>query len=170
MWVPLLSEPLILGIDPGSSVTGWALLYKGGSVKDFGTIRLPAKERLSKRRAILFEAVSHLIDAHAPVSVAVERPFVDKNPRSALTLGMAFGVIVLAATLKGVSVYQYPPALPKRAVGAGGRASKEQVQKMVQITLGLPQLPTPQDAADALAIAVCHLHSMANPTHTGEEM
>lgn len=165
-----MAERKVLGVDPGSSTTGWAVVSKGYRPIDYGCIRPPKGERLSRRRALIFEGINYLIDLHRPDWVAVERPFVDRNPQSALKLGMAFGVVVLAATLREIPVYQYPPSLPKRAVGAGGRGSKEQVQKMVQITLGLPQLPTPQDAADALAIAICHLNLIDSPIQQGEEM
>ena len=155
-------KQLVLGIDPGTRVTGYGLVERSGcslSTLDFGCIRPPAKEALSKRYEAIFHGVTQLIENHSPSVLVVETQFVQKNAQSALKLGMARGVTILAATLKDIPVYEYAPTKAKLAVVGNGRASKEQVQAMVQRLLNLKALPQPEDAADALALAICHLHS-----------
>lgn len=151
---------LILGIDPGLRVTGYGLIAQSGDAieaVDFGCFvgnpRLPLSERL----AALFGSLQDVIARHAPSEVAIEQPFVGANVHSALAIGEARALAVLAAGLAGLPVHQYSPAEVKRAVTGYGRGPKEQVQEMVRLQLGLRDPPEPFDAADALAVALCHL-------------
>lgn len=158
------NEPLIiLGIDPGTLVTGYGLIsvnHNCYTLIDFGCIRPPAKLKLSERYHIIASGVSQIIERHRPSALSVETQFVAKNVQSTLKLGMACGVVIVTAKQKGVSVYQYSPSTAKKAVVGRGGASKAQVQAQVQLLLGLKCLPEPADAADALALAICHAHTI----------
>lgn len=154
---------IILGIDPGTRVTGYGLLLVKGremTVIDFGAICPPPKAPLSKRYHILFDALEELIATHRPDAVSVETQFFHKNVMSAMKLGMARAMVLLAAERAGVSLFEYAPRKAKQAVVGNGAASKEQVQRMLQMLLHLSEVPTPEDAADALALALCHAHSI----------
>lgn len=154
---------IILGVDPGTRVTGYALIsvvdnkYK---VIDFGCIRPPPTLDLPKRYLIIFNAMESLIKKYHPRFLAVETQFVGRNPQSAIKLGMARGSIILAAEKNGVTVHEYSPRKAKLSIAGNGSASKFQVQRRVQMLLSLSQMPEPEDAADALAIAVCHAHTL----------
>jgi len=153
----------IFGIDPGSVRTGWGCVESDGSrhhLVSCGAIatspRLPFPDRLL---IIHSELRGHIERCH-PDCVAIEAVFYATNARSALQLGHARGVALLAATEAGLTVAEYAPAEVKRAVVGYGRAEKLQVQQMVQLLLGIQQLPGPYDVSDALAVAICHVHSM----------
>lgn len=160
----------ILGVDPGSVVTGYGIISSAMEPIDYGCIRPPKGEKLSLRRRIIFEGIEHLIETYRPDAMAVESQYVRDNPRTAITLGMVTGIVILAASRYDIPIYQYPPSRPKKAVGAGGQATKEQVGEMVRRLLGLRKPPSPPDAADALAIAICHLHASHHPLGLGEEV
>lgn len=150
---------VILGIDPGTVATGYAFLeVRGGSVKplDFGVIR-PKKGPLSSRQLTLFESIEKLLSERPATSVAVENQFVHKNPRGALTLGMARGLVLLAAARRQIPVFQYAPSKVKLTATGSGRASKDQVVQMIKMRLNL-SCTLPEDAADACAVALCHIH------------
>lgn len=153
----------ILGIDPGTAITGYGVIaylpHKTEPI-DYGCIRPPQTFSLHERYLILYEALEALIEKHKPRHISIESQFVYKNAQSALKLGMAKGMAILAATKKHIPIYEYAPKQAKLAVVGRGSATKEQVQKMLQILLHLPGLPTPEDAADALALAICHAHHM----------
>ncbi len=154
---------IILGVDPGTSITGYGIIrytHHSQQAIDFGCIRPPAKHPLSYRYLIIFEGLCRLMDQYKPNAVAIETQFVSKNPQSAIKLGMARGMAVLAAAQRNISIYEYPPKRAKQAVVGQGSASKQQVQKMMQLLLNLQVLPEPEDAADALALAVCHGQSL----------
>ncbi len=153
----------IFGIDPGSDRTGYGCVEAAGSRQRLvisGAIRTPAGPFPEKLLAI-HTALAALIRECRPDCVAIENLFYSTNARSALKLGHARGVAVLAAVEAGLPVVEYTPAEIKRAVVGYGRAEKHQVQQMVKLLLGLPALPTPHDAADALAVAICHLNAAA---------
>ncbi len=157
---------IILGIDPGTRAMGYGLIdcrSKAPITLDFGAICPPATLALHERYVILYDAVKSLIAQYHPTSLAIERQFISpkSNIDSIRKLGMATGVAVLAAAHGGLSCHEYAPSSAKLAIVGNGKASKEQVQKMIQLVLRLPQPPTPCDAADALAIAICHLHHHA---------
>ena len=150
--------PLILGIDPGSLKTGYALLAQHGRKLDVvksGTIRLKASLDLALRLGRLADEIDAILDADRPDSVAVEDIFFHRNARSALALGQARGVILAAAGRRDLPVAAYPPATVKQAVCGHGRADKGQIQRMTQVMLSLDGLPQ-EDEADAMAVAICH--------------
>lgn len=150
---------IIIGIDPGTVVTGYGIILVEGSsyqALDYGCIRPPAKLDLFDRYLILFESLDALLLQHGPAVLVVETQYVRHNVQSAIKLGMARGMAILAARRKGIPVFEYAPTQAKRAVVGNGRASKYQVQGMVQALLHLPEPPQPEDAADALALALCH--------------
>lgn len=150
-------KEIILGIDPGTIITGYGVISVNPHISplDFGCIRPPAKLILEQRYKIIFEGIEALIEKHSPTAIAVESQFVLKNVQSAIKLGMAKGMVYLAAARKNIPVFEYAPKKAKQAIVGTGNASKFQVQKMIQNLLRLPNIPEPEDAADALALAIC---------------
>lgn len=156
-------ETVIIGIDPGTCITGYGVIRHLGAkheALDFGCIRPPAKKELHQKYLIIFESIELLLDKYKPDALAVETQFVYKNVQSAIKLGMARGMAVLAATKRNIPIFEYAPKKAKLAVVGHGSASKEQVQRMIQLLLNLSSLPQPEDAADALALAICHCHTL----------
>jgi crossover junction endodeoxyribonuclease RuvC len=153
---------LVLGIDPGTAITGYGLVEQHDELElvACGTITTPAGLPLPERLLTIHRQLSELIQTYHPEAVAVEELFFSKNVRTAMSVGHARGVILLAAAQAGLPIHQYKPSEVKLAVAGYGAASKEQMQEMVRLLLDLESAPTPDDAADAVAIAVCHLHSM----------
>ena len=152
----------IFGIDPGSVRTGYGCVETDGRRHRLiacGAITMAAGDSFPTRLAQIHRELALLLAAHQPDCVAVENLFHATNARSALKLGHARGVAILAAVEAGCEVVEYTPAEIKRAVVGYGRAEKHQVQQMIKLLLGLPKAPSPHDAADALAVAICHLHS-----------
>ena len=153
----------IFGIDPGSERTGYGCVETDGRVARLvlcGAITAIPSDSFPQRLARIHHELRRLLNSCAPDCVAIEALFHAANVRSALKLGHARGVAVLAAVQSGCPVAEYTPAEIKRAVVGYGRAEKLQVQQMIKLLLGLAQPPSPHDAADALAVAICHLHSM----------
>lgn len=151
---------LILGIDPGSRKTGFGIIRTRGSRHDYvasGVIRLPLTA-LPDRLQIIFASISEIIESHGPHEVAVEEVFLAKNPGSALKLGQARGAAIVACVNRQLPVAEYTARQIKQAVVGTGAANKEQVQHMVKTLLRLPVAPQ-EDAADALAAALCHAHT-----------
>lgn len=154
----------ILGLDPGSRATGYGLVEKNGPVLQFvgcGVIRATAGRPLPDRLMEIHDGVSEVIAKHEPAIAAIEDVFVSINPGSALKLGHARGVIILAAMRHGLAVHEYSPRVVKQAVAGYGQASKPQVQQMVRALLNLSACPS-QDAADALAVALCYANHSDN--------
>lgn len=152
---------IILGIDPGSRITGYGFLKKQGSKLihiDNGAIFAPAKQPLEIRLKKIFEDLNQLIGKYQPDVAAIENIFHAKNVNSALKLGHARGVALLASAMHHLPLSEYTPLQVKQAVVGYGRASKDQVQQMVKMLLGLPQ-PAEENASDALAVGICHGHS-----------
>ena len=148
----------ILGIDPGSRATGYGVIDKAGNNISFvtcGVIRTDSKKNFPARLKEIFDGISEVIDKYQPQQVGIEDIFTAINPRSALKLGHARGVLILAAMQQGLPVGEYTPTVVKQAVTGYGQAPKEQVQQMVRILLQLNASPS-HDAADALAVAICH--------------
>lgn len=149
-----------MGIDPGTQLTGYGIIAlnekREFSAIDYGCIRPPKDLPLSVRYKIIFNSIEALLERFSPQAVAVETQYLQRNPQSALKLGMARGMAVLAAALREIPIFEYAPARAKQAVVGNGRASKMQVQAMIQMLLSLPKPPHPEDAADALALAICH--------------
>lgn len=157
----MIEEVVILGVDPGTHVTGYGLIRieAGRHIPvDYGCIRPPTKLKLTDRYLIIHNCIETLIDKYKPTVVVVETQYVNRNVQSALKLGMARGTVMVAAKRKGLPVFEYAPSKAKRAVVGNGAASKCQVKGMIQKLLDLGKLP-PEDAADALALAICHAHA-----------
>ncbi len=151
--------PRILGIDPGSRITGFGVIDAEGSHAAYiasGCVRVEGNT-LAERLQIIFDGVSNIVSTHRPDEMAVEQVFVNRNAASALKLGQARGVAVVAGVQASLPVFEYTPAQVKQAITGKGNAAKEQMQHMVRLLLSLPSAP-PADAADALAIALCHGH------------
>jgi crossover junction endodeoxyribonuclease RuvC len=150
---------VILGVDPGSNVTGYGLIRSDGRqdiLIESGIIELPPKALLPERLKEIFEGLLAVIKKGEPDYFAIEQTFYSKNARSALVMGQARGVAILAAAKSNLSIGEYSPKEVKSAVAGTGSASKIQVQYMVQKLLKLREPPVPLDAADALAVALCH--------------
>jgi crossover junction endodeoxyribonuclease RuvC len=159
----------ILGVDPGSRVTGYGVIACQGPEIGFiacGTIRMQRESDFSQRLFMIFEGLSKVIEEHRPEAAAVEDLFVAHNPRSALKLGQARGAAVVAIRQKMIPVFDYTPRKVKQAVAGYGQAEKSQVQEMVRVLLELSAIPT-SDAADALAVAICHSNHLYTNPFTG---
>ena len=153
---------VVLGIDPGIAITGYGIVrFDDQSLESvaFGTITTAAGLSLPVRLERLHGELEALIRVHHPTQSAVEELFFAKNARTALSVGHARGVVLLALMQAGLSIHEYTPLQVKQAITGYGRATKEQMQQMVRLLLGLPSIPQPDDAADALAVAICHAHS-----------
>ncbi len=152
---------VILGIDPGTATTGFGLIRVVGNkfkAVQYGVITTEAHMPMEKRLLKLHHELSNLIDTYKPDHVAVEELFFNRNITTGITVGQARGVILLACAEKEIAVYEYTPLEVKQALVGYGRADKNQIQQMVKRFLGLTALPKPDDAADGLAIAICHAH------------
>lgn len=155
------SAATILGIDPGGEVTGFGVICRESNTTRMvasGASRARKGESLAEKLCRIFSFVQEIIEKYRPEALAVEDIFYGRNVQSLKSICQVRGVIILAGALAGVSIYEYSPREVKKAVVGRGDASKEQVQKMIQALLGLESLPKPHDAADALAIALCHSH------------
>src|SRR6266700_3279382 len=161
----------VLGIDCGTECTGYGVVELDDRDKlscvCFGAVRLSTRDPLPRRLSTVFDRLSNLIEQHRPDRVAIEDVFYALNVKSALKLGQVRGVAMLAASSHKIEVAEYSPLTIKSAVVGYGRAEKEQVQLMVSRLLCLEQVPQPADAADALAIAICDLHSWATLSRQG---
>ncbi|NLI14154.1 crossover junction endodeoxyribonuclease RuvC [Pelotomaculum propionicicum] len=152
---------LIMGVDPGTAITGFGLVKYNGSrftLVDCGCIRTSPDTPLSGRLHFLYRELVDIISRHNPEQFAVEELFFNKNAKTALAVGHARGVAMLAAASSGLPVFEYTPLQVKQSVAGFGRAEKTQVQFMVKTILALPAVPAPDDVADALAVAICHGH------------
>ena len=153
---------LVLGIDPGTAITGYGLVSEEKSQAvaiAYGAITTPSDLPLPDRLKLLQRDLAAVIEQQRPDQAAVEQLFFNKNVRTALAVGHARGVVLLTLAQASVPIYEYTPLAVKLAVTGNGRADKAQVQQMVTLLLNLSKVPKPDDVADALAIAICHLHS-----------
>jgi crossover junction endodeoxyribonuclease RuvC len=153
---------LVLGIDPGTAITGYGLVTERGAdavAVAHGAITTPSGMPLPDRLMAIQRELSALIEQYHPDHAAVEELFFNKNVRTALAVGHARGVVLLTLAQANVRIFEYTPLEVKQAVTGSGRADKRQMQQMVALLLNLDKIPKPDDAADALAVAVCHLHS-----------
>ncbi len=154
---------VILGIDPGSIVTGYGVVERRDGVLRHlvhGVIRTTSKQPLWTRLGIIHSGITEVLDTYQPDALSLERCFVNRNVQSALKLGHARGAVMVAAVSRGVDVAEYTPGQVKQAVTGNGRAEKAQVQEMVRVILSL-QTTAPEDASDALAAAICHLNGQS---------
>jgi crossover junction endodeoxyribonuclease RuvC len=151
---------IVLGVDPGAATTGYGVVARGGdgavSLLECGVIRTDAATPLPVRLRQIYDGLGEVLGRHAADVMAVEGVFFGKNARTTVILGHARGAVLLAATLRELPVHEYSPAEVKSAVAGTGRATKEQVQFMVQKLLRLRAAPSPADAADGVAVALCH--------------
>ncbi|MDX9953293.1 MAG: crossover junction endodeoxyribonuclease RuvC [Anaerolineae bacterium] len=150
-----------LGIDPGTAITGYAIIEEDGAalrLVTLGAIETPAKTPMPQRLQTIYTMVSMLIHEHAPDAAAVEELFFSRNVTTAISVGQARGVVLLALAEAGLPTAEYTPLQVKQAVTGYGNAGKRQVQEMVKVLLNLTEIPRPDDAADAAAVAICHLH------------
>jgi crossover junction endodeoxyribonuclease RuvC len=151
----------VLGIDPGSETLGWGVVEGVGSkyvLVDFGTVKSNPKHAFSKRLLNIYDGVAKVLEKHSPDVLSVEDTFYAVNAQVALKLGQVRGTMLLIAEQMGLEIAEYAPRLVKSTVVGYGNADKNQVGQMVKILLNLKAVPTPHDAADALAIAICHFH------------
>ena len=152
----------ILGVDPGYAIVGLGVIeYVGNKFKviDYDKITTSSKDDLPERLKILYNEMTAYIDKFKPDAIAVEELFFNNNAKTAINVGQGRGVVLLAAAMSNIPIFEYTPLQVKQAVVGYGRATKEQVQQMVKVLLNLEKIPKPDDVADALAIAVCHAHS-----------
>lgn len=153
----------ILGIDPGIAIVGVGIVDKLQNAYKpvyYDAVTTPAHTPLERRITDIFDKMTAIIDEYRPDAVSVEELFFNNNAKTAFAVGQARGVIVLAAARAGLPIYEYTPLQVKQALTGYGRADKRQIQQMMKIMLGLPEVPKPDDVADALAIAVCHGNSV----------
>ncbi len=153
---------VILGIDPGTAITGYGVIsHQGNHLKYIacGVIRTDSKLPTADRLIEIHRQLDEIIKAYHPDAAAVEELFFNRNVTTALTVGQARGVVLLTLATAGLPIAEYTPLQVKQAVVGYGRAEKNQIQEMVRMLLCLPEVPKPDDAADALAIAICHAHS-----------
>ena len=151
----------VLGLDPGLATTGWGLVEEESdqvTLVDFGIITTVAGHPLARRLQDLYRELTSLIALQKPDVAAVEELFFSRNARTAFTVGQARGVALLALADGGLAVHEYTPLQVKQAVVGYGQATKNQVQQMVRMLLGLSEIPRPDDAADAIAVAICYVH------------
>lgn len=149
----------IMGVDPGTAITGYGLIRYDGSrfsLVECGCVRTSPESPMSDRLNTLYRELTGIIRQYKPEQFAIEELFFNKNARTALAVGHARGVAMLAASSSGMPVFEYTPLQVKQAVTGFGRAAKTQVQYMVKTILALPAAPAPDDVADALAVAICH--------------
>ncbi len=155
---------ITLGIDPGTAITGYGIIKEEQDgcliVLEYGVIRTSADQPQADRLVHLYKKMKELILLHQPDMGAVEKLFFERNVRTALNVGQARGVALLAMAELGLKIGEYTPLEVKQAVAGYGGADKNQVQQMVKTILGLEAIPHPDDAADALAVAICHIHSV----------
>ena len=151
----------VLGIDPGSETLGWGVIDGVGSkyaLVDFGTVKSNTRQQFSKRLLNIYNGVAEVMAKHSPDVLSVEDTFYAVNVGVALKLGQVRGAMLLLAEQRGIDIFEYAPRLVKQTVVGYGNAEKHQVQEMVKVLLHMKTVPTPHDAADALAIAICHFH------------
>ncbi len=156
---------VIFGIDPGIATVGYGVIeYKANKFKmlEYGTVCTPAGLELAVRLEGIFDELSRLLKKHNPDAIAIEELFFNSNVKTAITVAQGRGVAVLAAQKSGKPVYEYTPLQVKQAITGYGRAEKKQVMEMVKMFLNMDKIPRPDDAADALAMAVCHAHSSSS--------
>jgi crossover junction endodeoxyribonuclease RuvC len=153
---------LVLGIDPGTAITGYGLVREEGAgltLVDYGVITTAAGQPLAERLQTIYQGLLDVAREHQPQDAAVEELFFSRNARTALSVGHARGVTLLALADAGLAIHEYKPLEIKQAITGYGGAGKQQVQEMVRLLLNLDHVPQPDDAADAVAVAVCHIHS-----------
>jgi crossover junction endodeoxyribonuclease RuvC len=152
----------VLGIDPGTAITGYAVVEEnqGGDLElvTLGVINTPAHTPLPSRLQMIYQGLNEIVNQYKPEASAVEQLFFSRNARTAMSVGHARGVTLLALVNAGLPIHEYTPMQIKQAVTGYGGAQKQQIQEMVRMLLNLSAIPKPDDAADAAAVAICYLH------------
>lgn len=154
---------LILGIDPGTAIMGYGLIEKKGQnlyPVAYSCWRTPSDLQMPDRLNILYQSIENVLQKYSPDVMAVEELFFNRNTTTALSVGQARGIVLLSAARRNIQVFEYTPLQVKQAVVGYGKADKKQIQYMVKALLALKEIPRPDDTADALAVAICHAHSM----------
>ncbi len=159
-----------IGIDPGTAILGYGIVEGDGDSRliEFGVIETPSGQPMPDRLVTLYNAITELLVQHEPDELAVEQLFFARNVTTAIAVGQARGVVLLAAAQRGIPVTEYSPSEIKNAIVGYGKADKRQVQEMVRILLALEMAPHPDDAADALAVALCHAQTRQFAAHLRE--
>jgi crossover junction endodeoxyribonuclease RuvC len=167
--MPATAPRVTIGFDPGTAILGYGVVQGDDDVTlvEYGVIETEAGREMPDRLVTLYDAVTRLIAEHDPDEVAVEQLFFARNVTTAIAVGQARGVVLLAAAQQGVPVAEYSPSEIKNAIVGYGKADKRQMQEMVRIMLGLEHVPHPDDAADALAVALCHAQTRQFTSHLG---
>lgn len=153
---------IIIGVDPGYAIVGIGVIeYNGNRFRplEYGAITTPAGMPTVDRLKKIYDEMSLLIDKYAPDAIAIEELFFNSNQKTAINVAQARGVILVSVTNRGVPIFEYTPLQVKQSVTGYGRADKQQIQQMVKTLLNLNVIPKPDDAADGLALAICHAHS-----------
>ena len=152
----------ILGIDPGYAIVGWGVIDTDGNKSKavaYGAVTTPAGHKMSARLRDIYDGVMQIIQEYKPDVISIEELFFNSNAKTAIMVGQARGVLILAAENSGLPIYEYTPLQVKQAIVGYGRADKNQVQQMVKVLLNLTAIPKPDDTADALGMALCHAHT-----------
>lgn len=160
----LSAHLIIIGIDPGTATAGYGVVHSSAGrlrALEYGTIRTKSGRALPHRLHAIYQEITELLDRYSPDVMAVEQLFFKRNVTSAFSVGQARGIFLLAAAQSGVNVAEYTPPEVKQSVTGDGGADKRQIAFMVRALLGLRETPRPDDAADALAVAICHAHTSA---------
>ncbi len=167
--MPAPTPRVTIGFDPGTAILGFGVVRGDDDVAlvEYGAIETEAGRAMPDRLVTIYDAVTRLIAEHDPDEVAVEQLFFARNVTTAIAVGQARGVVLLAAAQQGVPVAEYSPSEIKNAIVGYGKADKRQMQEMVRIMLGLESVPQPDDAADALAVALCHAQTRQFTSHLG---
>lgn len=151
----------IIGIDPGYAIVGFGVIeYEKSrfSTISYGAVTTPAGIKFERRLEIIYADICQILDSYKPQSLAIEKLYFQNNQKTAIDVAEARGVVLLAAAQRHIEIFEYTPLQVKQSITGYGQAVKKQVQEMTKRVLGLPQIPKPDDTADALAIAVCHAH------------
>ena len=151
----------IIGIDPGYAIVGFGVIeYEKSrfSTISYGAVTTPAGIKFERRLEIIYADICQIPDSYKPQSLAIEKLYFQNNQKTAIDVAEARGVVLLAAAQRHIEIFEYTPLQVKQSITGYGQAVKKQVQEMTKRVLGLPQIPKPDDTADALAIAVCHAH------------
>jgi len=152
----------VLGIDPGLAITGFGFIevnqHREYSCVDYGVIRTESGLTDPERLVVIYDTLTQLIQSHQPDTSTVEKLFFQRNVKTALSVGQARGIVMLALAQANLQIHEYTPNEIKQTICGYGNADKRQIQRMVQTLLSLDELPKPDDAADALAVAICHIH------------
>lgn len=154
---------IVIGIDPGLAIVGFGVIQKDGNnitPVSYGCIRTPSGKQVPDRLLEIYNETCELFDKYNPECIAIERLFFNKNVTTAMSVSEARGVVLLAAKQRDIPVYEYTPLQVKKGITGSGKADKKQMQEMIKSILNLDEIPKPDDAADGLSIALCHIHVM----------